>query len=522
MLLNNKLHIKAGARRSPYGHASEVKSFSRLSWPARGPARPLGRAAIVVQANMMTKLFGGKEEGKASAPSARLQSSAAFNDAAPSWPELKALVEAKQMALGVNFLNPDLEAGPTHAAALKRTFGKSEPIRVKLYRDHASWCPYCHKVWLQLEEKQIPYTIEKINMRAYGDKPPSFLAKVPGGLLPALELDGRMVTESNVIMALLEDTFPYSPLRPPKGTPERQRADGLMRLERRLFSDWMGWLTSDWQDARNRAAFKATLDMVEHELTAAGGPYFLGSQLSLVDVTFSSMLERMAASLAYYKGYYLRGKGIWPAVERWFDAMESRPTYLATRSDHYTHCHDLPPQLGGCAMVPEGQPVAAQLDGGSWRLPLAPLSATSMPEPYFPGDSPARDTLEAAAKLVGNHASIVRFSLRGPGQRGPRPVMARLADPTAIPALEYTRDADAALRHVSHALLVGVDAKQVSQQALQVSPSASSPEAACAAPVISAAEYLRERVGVPRDMAFPAARQLRAHLTWLIDTLATA
>jgi hypothetical protein len=27
--------------------------------------------------------------------------------------------------------------------------------------------------------------------------------------------------------------------------------------------------------------------------------------------------------------------------------MEARPTYLGTRSDHYTHCHDLPPQLGG-------------------------------------------------------------------------------------------------------------------------------------------------------------------------------
>jgi hypothetical protein len=27
--------------------------------------------------------------------------------------------------------------------------------------------------------------------------------------------------------------------------------------------------------------------------------------------------------------------------------MESRSSYLGTKSDHYTHCHDLPPQLGG-------------------------------------------------------------------------------------------------------------------------------------------------------------------------------
>lgn len=46
------------------------------------------------------------------------------------------------------------------------------------------------------------------------------------------------------------------------------------------------------------------------------GPYFMGSELSLVDVTFTPMLERIAASMAYYKGYYIRGKGTWPNVER--------------------------------------------------------------------------------------------------------------------------------------------------------------------------------------------------------------
>lgn len=43
---------------------------------------------------------------------------------------------------------------------------------------------------------------------------------MPSGLLPVLELDGRIVTESAVIMALLEDTFPDNkPLMPPKGEP---------------------------------------------------------------------------------------------------------------------------------------------------------------------------------------------------------------------------------------------------------------------------------------------------------------
>jgi len=49
-------------------------------------------------------------------------------------------------------------------------------VRVTLYRDHAAWCPYCQKVWMMLEEKQIPYKIECINMRSYGWDWPIMLA----------------------------------------------------------------------------------------------------------------------------------------------------------------------------------------------------------------------------------------------------------------------------------------------------------------------------------------------------------
>jgi glutathione S-transferase len=56
-----------------------------------------------------------------------------------------------------------------------------------------------------LEEKKIPYRMEKINMRSYGEKPQSFLDKVPSGLLPVIELDGRVITESAEIMMLLEE-----------------------------------------------------------------------------------------------------------------------------------------------------------------------------------------------------------------------------------------------------------------------------------------------------------------------------
>lgn len=88
----------------------------------------------------------------------------------------------------------------------------------------------------------------------------------------------------------------------------------------------------------------ATLTYHNHQVQ---GPYFLGTDLSLVDLVYTPFLERIAASLAYYKGYFIRGQGTYPHVEAWFDAMETRETYLATRADYYSSCHDLPPQLGG-------------------------------------------------------------------------------------------------------------------------------------------------------------------------------
>merc|ERR1719326_2582842 len=89
------------------------------------------------------------------------------------------------------------------------------------------------------------------------------------------------------------------------------------------------------------------MDATETVLRQSGGPYFLADNFSLIDCVFASSLERIAASILYYKGLRIRG-GRWPCVEGWFRAMEGRESYLASRSDFHTHVHDLPPQIGGC------------------------------------------------------------------------------------------------------------------------------------------------------------------------------
>jgi glutathione S-transferase len=69
---------------------------------------------------------------------------------------------------------------------------------------------------------------------------------MPSGQVPVAEIDGKVVADSAAIQRQLEALFPERPLLPAAGTPERERADRLNRLERSLFGAWMQWLTSNW------------------------------------------------------------------------------------------------------------------------------------------------------------------------------------------------------------------------------------------------------------------------------------
>ncbi|CAE8717612.1 unnamed protein product, partial [Polarella glacialis] len=207
----------------------------------------------------------------------------------------------------------------------------------------------------------------------------------------------------------------------------------------------------------------------------------------------------------------------------WFRAMEDRPSYRALAGDFYTHSHDLPPQVGGCQENGQNTDFRKAIDGESpaagaaaWKLPLPTDGSASPLEPVglLGGNGPeeaAAARREAARQLLSRHQKVGRFCLRGKGSRGFPPVGAGpLSDPYASPSddADLAEAVDEALRGVV-AHLLGGDGVPVAEAALGVlGPSAwkrSKDLSECLG-------YLRDRVSVPRDMSFPAARQLRAHL----------
>lgn len=446
------------------------------------------------------RLFGMMDLFKKSTPF----NDTPFEDRAPSWTELDCLIRSKENILErISFEDISRGRGPPNHKASLRLFDAPDTYEpeIILYRDAAAWCPYCEKVWLQLEEKKIPYKVEKAPLRCYGEKPQSFLRIQPNGVLPVANVKGRVISESNDILQAIEDLFPeYTPLLPQKDNVKSTRVNDLLKLERRVFSTWLSWLTSNRGDSM-RIEMDTILKTVDERLSDFGGPYFLGTDLTIVDIMFTPFLERMAASLPYFKGFLVRCD-TYPNLQRWYDAMDSREAYRGIKSDYYTHCHDLPPQIGNCYSTPMAKPFMAEIDGGAWDINIPAISCM---EPMIPVD---RDEAcrDAARNIISNHEALVRFAGRAEAISNWKQVSAPLADPNAIPNEIYRDVIDSALRHICQVMLLGVDNIELSSGFPTV-------------PVTNCLKYVRDRVGVPRDMSVHGARMFRAHINWLIFRL---
>ena len=151
----------------------------------------------------------------------------------------------------------------------------------------------------------------------------------------------------------------------------------------------------------------------------------------------------------------------------------------------------------------------------AWQLPLSlGGEGRGAIEPLAPlqdaGDEAARH--EAAFKLVGNHQAVAKFAARGAGEAGRPQFQAPLADPYATPNEALVPAVDTLLRHTAHALLHGTEAAAPAA-AEDLGTGAARPALA------SCLAYLRDRVGVPRDMGQAAAMHFRAHLNWMIGQL---
>lgn len=198
----------------------------------------------------------------------------------------------------------------------------------------AEVCPFAQRTRIALLEKEVPFSLKEIDL---SDKPDWFLALSPYAKVPVIRHDGHVVYESAVINEYLEEVFPEPPLLPRDACGRAMARVWIDFANVKLLPAFYRLLLSQTRAKQAQLAEELTghLRAMEQGMQdLSGGPFWLGEDLSLVDVSIYPWFERMPA-LKHYRGVGL------PAdcarLEAWSAAMAARPSVRATAHDAAFH-----------------------------------------------------------------------------------------------------------------------------------------------------------------------------------------
>jgi len=392
------------------------------------------------------------------------------------------------------------------------------------FSDTNGWCPFCERVWVAVRAKGLPYQETLVPLQG---KPEWYKQMVPTGLVPAVLFHGdedggggsdtgtsrELVWESDAILEALDAKFPETPRLMRKG---EQDFDDALDLQNRLqaagfafaYGNRNGTLT-DAELQQNRDGFDAVLDELDAALAeqaAALGTdtcFRLGAEFSGLDAIMVPTLERWRYQLPITNDVDILARR--SHLKNWFDTMDAYEAYggrvagdeyswTATASMFFRY-------FGGGEDQPKVAAGIARADAAAEKFASAFASSSTE------GAHPQEAALEAAAKLLSNHAAVVADCLR--------------EEPLSqqhIPRASGTDTADVLLRHVVSVLL----------ETAAPSPSASAAAATdllvgCDADATAqgalALRTVSKRLCVPRDMGAPSAALLRKILCSVADDL---
>ncbi|KOS23304.1 Glutathione S-transferase omega-1 [Escovopsis weberi] len=278
----------------------------------------------------------------------------------------------------LNDVDISVEPTPTGAAArLAAQHVDEQPL--KLYG--AWFCPFVQRSWITLEEKKIPYQYLEVNPYK---KEPDFLRLNSRGLVPVLVMpaaspwlgDGggeeggegggesqRSLMESTVICEYLDDAYSDESVHGPRLLP----LDPYQRARAHLWIDHIAtrivpafYKLLQHTRGKQYTVEAARAELLGHMRALAGamdarGPFFLGRDVSLVDISLAPWVERLFLLDLYKEGGFripedeaegpagtafgaaggllVGGPGPWARWRRWAAAVEERKSVRDTTSD---------------------------------------------------------------------------------------------------------------------------------------------------------------------------------------------
>jgi glutathione S-transferase len=217
------------------------------------------------------------------------------------------------------------------------------------------------RVRFVLNAKKLPFQEIKLNLLDGDQLKPEYLKLNPNGVVPTLDHNGAIVTDSTVIMEYLDEVEPDASFTP-EDPVKRARMRALMhfidempaaavrvptfnlaflpkfqamtredfvamaeskplRREFMLSMGQTGFPQAEMDAALGR--LRRSYERMDDEIDKSGGPWLLGKEITLADVTIMPALVRM----------HDLGMTDWqdlPRVVTWFDNIRAQPAFAPT------------------------------------------------------------------------------------------------------------------------------------------------------------------------------------------------
>jgi len=206
-----------------------------------------------------------------------------------------------------------------------KTAERSTPV-IKLYDFKSS--PNCQRVKIVLAEKNLPYDIAPIDLRAHEQKTPEYLKLNPYGKVPVLTDDATVLYESLIINEYLDEKYPNPPLMP-KDPAKRAKARilvdyGMAHFDapyQRLRMELMKDAKEQNQQviATAKAELKKLLQRLEDEI---GEQQYLLGDFSLVDADLLPRFTRL-------EGFGVLPDPSLPRLGNYLERVKARPAVRA-------------------------------------------------------------------------------------------------------------------------------------------------------------------------------------------------
>ncbi len=191
-------------------------------------------------------------------------------------------------------------------------------------------CPFAERTVIALHEMGIAFDPVEVDLK---NKPASLFEVNPKGLVPAMKDQGHCVNDSYIILQYIDDMWegPDKKCLLPK--------DPVGRATARTLCEFMGTNVVNVfyqilmkQDPAEQEEAKEkmlkSLKALNDAITV--GPFFMGSDFSIVDIMLAPFVERFAG-LKFYRGFQVPETAEYERFNTWWKTVQERPSFQPAR-----------------------------------------------------------------------------------------------------------------------------------------------------------------------------------------------